>query len=509
MYRTASQIESAISILAAWFPDFFTRIQLPETSLEGRTVSALRLRAGGGSSRRGVLVVGGTHARELMNPDAIVDLAIDLFLSYANATGRSYGNRSWTADDIKIILESLDIWLLPCCNPDGRDYVLTVDGLWRKNRRQNANTACMGVDLNRNADIVWGVAQGQTSCSPCSEVYCGPGAFSEPETRNVKWLLDSERIVSFVDVHSYSELVLYPWGHAPTQTTDPAQQFTGIATGTCTASIPGSYSEYMPPIDLQRFTTVARRIASDIQAVRGRQYTAESSLQLYPTTGTQSDYAYARHLANPALERTYGFTFETGPWAGTVQDSFHPTDPSAIQNDAKAAILSLLQQSVCAIELIGLDLFAERAPLDALRTVRDRLLATTAAGREWVTLFERVQFPLLSVILRVPKLRASASELLQKLTDWVMKEDARLDEADLHRAQQLIRQLAAGAKDRALRTDLAAVSSHLSKVAGQAAQAVVANLLRRRPGSAGKRSARRPGKKVARRKAAPPPRRGK
>ena len=501
MYRTVSQIESAVSIIASWFPDFFTRVQLPETSLEGRTVSALRLRAGGGSTRRGVLVVGGTHARELMNPDAIVDLAIDLLLSYANGTGRSYGNRSWTADDIKIILESLDIWFLPCSNPDGRDYVMTVDDLWRKNRRQNANTACIGVDLNRNADIVWGVAQGQTSCLPCSDVYCGPGAFSEPETRNVKWLLDSGHMVSFVDVHSYSELVLYPWGHAPTQTTDPTKQFTGITTGTCTASIPGSYSEYMPPIDLQRFTTVAERIASDIQAVRGRQYTVESGVQLYATTGTQSDYAYARHLANAAYEKTYGFTFETGPWAGTVQDSFHPADPSAIQNDVKAAILSLLQQSVCAIELIGLDLFAEPAPLDALRRVRDRLLATTAAGREWVALFERIQFPLLSAILRVPILRKSASELMKSLTDWVMKEDAKLGEADLQRAQELIRRLAAGTRDRALRTDLATVSKTLSKVASRQAQAVVADLLRHGPGTAGKRSARRPGKKAAKRKA--------
>ena len=55
-----------------------------------------------------VLIVGGTHARELMNPDAIVELAIDLFLSYVNGTDIVYGNRRWTADDIKLILESLD-----------------------------------------------------------------------------------------------------------------------------------------------------------------------------------------------------------------------------------------------------------------------------------------------------------------------------------------------------------------------------------------------------------------
>jgi hypothetical protein len=182
-------------------------------------------------------------------------------------------------------------------------------------------------------------------------------------------------------------------------------------------------------------------------------------------------------------------------------------NPSAIQIDAKAAILSLLQQSVCAIELIGLNLFARQAPLDALRTVRDRLLATTAAGREWVALFERVQFPLLSVMLRNPKLTESASELLKRLADWVTKENAKLDQADLRRAQQLIRQLAAGTKSRALRADLAAVTKHLSKLAGRAAQAVVANLMRERPGTAGKQTKKRPDKRAAKKKSAPPKRR--
>ena len=230
--------------------------------------------------------------------------------------------------------------------------VMTADDLWRKNRR-DAGAPCPGVDLNRNADIVWGVAQGQTSCSQCSEVYCGPGPFSEPETRNVRHLLDSARIVSFVDVHSYSELVLYPWGHAGTQSLDPTKRFTGLATGTCTASVPTGYSEYMPPIDVQRFTTVAARIVADIAAVRGRRYTPESSFKLYPTTGTLGEYAYSRHIADPTKYRTYGFSFETGPFQGNVADSFHPADPSLIKRDAKAGMLGLLQQSVCAIEMIG------------------------------------------------------------------------------------------------------------------------------------------------------------
>ena len=131
MYRTSAQITSAIQILSAWFPNFFTQQQLPETSVQGQSIYALRLRAAGGSSRA-VLIVGGTHARELMNPDAIIELAIDLFLSYVNGTDIVYGNRRWSAQDVKLMLESLDIWMIPNTNPDGRDVVTSgADSLCR------------------------------------------------------------------------------------------------------------------------------------------------------------------------------------------------------------------------------------------------------------------------------------------------------------------------------------------------------------------------------------------
>jgi murein tripeptide amidase MpaA len=488
MYRTVSQINSAIQILSQWFPDFFTRVQLPEPSVQGRAVYALRLRAGGGAGRRGVLVVGGTHARELMNPDAILDLAIDLFLSYANQTGIAYGGRQWSADEVKLVLEALDVWLVPCVNPDGREHVMTVDDMWRKNRRVNAATNCIGVDLNRNADVVWGVAQGQTSCSPCADVYCGPSAFSEAEGRNVKYLLDTERIVSFVDVHSFSELVLYPWGHAPTQSTDPSQRLTGLPTGTCSASIPGNYAEYMSPRDVLRFTTVAARIAADIAAVRGRNYTPQTSLALYATTGTQGDYAYARHIINPALYKTYGFTFETGPYTGNAGDSFHPADPSLIKRDAKAGILGLLQQSVCAIELIGIKLlFAGQVDLDALRAVRDNLLATTTAGREWIALFERSQVALLTALMRNPELVEDAGEFIQAITRAVAADGGVLADADARRAVRLVRKLRSATRVQSVRADLDAVVAQLEKLAGRRTQECIESLLRSRPAVAKKR----------------------
>jgi len=300
---------------------------------------------------------------------------------------------------VGILLETLDLWLLPCLNPDGRQYVMTVDDLWRKNRRDNPGTPCDGVDLNRNLDLLWGVTEGQTSCSPCSDVFCGPSAFSEPETRNVKHMLDTHRIHCFVDVHSYSELVLYPWGHAPTQTVDATKRFTGLPSGTCAPIGQPGYQEYMNPQDLLRFQTVGQRVVDAIKAVRGRVYTSQPGIALYPTTGTHSDYVYSRHIADLSLRKTYGYTFETGPFVGDVRESFHPADPTLIKRDVKSGMLALAQQCICAIELIGVKLLERDTEVSVLRRVRDDLLGSTEAGREWIALFERAQGRLVAGVL--------------------------------------------------------------------------------------------------------------
>jgi murein tripeptide amidase MpaA len=485
MYRTVAQLDSLTAQLAAGFPQLCARVRLPEASVEGRDVYALRMRAGGGADRRGVLLVGGTHSRELMNPDALVELAVDLVVSYLNGQDIAYGGRTWPARDIKVILESLDLWLLPCSNPDGRHHVMTVDDLWRKNRRDNPQTACDGVDLNRNVGILWGVTEGQTSCSPCSDVYAGPSAFSEPEPRNVKHLLDTNRIDCFADVHSYSELVLYPWGHAPTQTADPAQRFTGLPNGTCTPIGQAGYKEYMTPRDLLRFQTVAQRIVDAIAAVRGRAYTPQPGIGLYPTTGTHGDYAYSRHIADPASRKTYGLTIETGPWVGDVRESFHPADPTPIKEDTKSGLLALVQQCICAIELIGSQQLQRETEVDALRRVRDELLGTTEAGREWITLFERVQIPLTPVVLGDQRLAREAAALLESAGRLVEDDQAVLAEEDVERGLALIRDLSERAEAGDVRADLEAVRAELERARGVASGELLQTLMRRGPGGQG------------------------
>ncbi len=483
MYRSVAQLDSLSNLLATWFPSYFMRFPLPEPSVQGRAVYALRLRAGGGGERRGVMVVGGTHSRELMNPDAIIELAVDLFISHATGSDVTYGNRTWSATDIKLILETLDLWLVPCMNPDGREYVMNIDTLWRKNRRDNPGTECDGVDLNRNFDVLWGVTQGQTSCAQCSDVYCGPEAFSEPETRNIRSVLDTRQVNCFVDVHSYSELVLWPWGHAPTQTVDPTKRFTTLPSGTCAPIGVAGYQEYMPPRDLQRFQTVGSRIVSAISSVRGRVYTSEPSIALYPTTGTQSDYAYSRHIANPKLRKTYGFTFETGPWVGNVADSFHPADPTLVKRDAKAGMIALMQQCICAIELIGARFLATDAEVTELRRIRDEVLATTEAGRAWIALFERVQLPTLTVLMADEQLSSQAAELVKRAAELTKATRSRIRDADVDSAIRFVRTLSKAPAAAELRTDLRALESRLEDLRGLTSARALASLMAEPPQS--------------------------
>jgi murein tripeptide amidase MpaA len=483
MYRTVPQLDLVTSLLARWFPQLCARTQLPEPSVEGRPVFALRLRAGEGADRRGVLFVGGTHARELMNPDALVELALDLVVSYLKGTDVVYGARTWTAEEVRLVLESLDLWFVPCSNPDGRTKVLTVDNMWRKNLRDNPGTSCDGVDLNRNADLLWGVTEGQTSCSPCSDVFAGSGAFSEPETRNVKYLLDTQPIHTFMDVHSFSELVLYPWGHAHSQTTDPAQRFTGLPTGTCAPIAVPDYQEYITPQDLARFTTVGQRVVDAIAAVRGSVYTPQTGRALYATTGVQSDYAYSRHIANPELRKTYGFTLETGPRVDTVEDSFHPPDPTLIKRDAKAGMLALAQQSVCAFDLIGLQLLRRQTEVDAMRRVREEVLASTEAGREWIALIERVELPVASLLFTDERLAGRAAALIERAGRLFEDERSVVGDEDVDLARALLNELAerAGAEDTQVRTDLEAAGAALEQARKMPPTEVLKQLASRGP----------------------------
>ena len=181
---------------------------------------------------------------------------------------------SLDAGKVAEIVDNLDVVVFPQANPDGRHHSMTVDPMWRKNRRPvgHGDPHCAagggngpGVDINRNYDFLWDFpslfspdAPVQTSTDPCSEVYRGPSAASEPETANVAWLLDRVPSVGyFIDVHSFGEDILYNWGDDDDQTTDPTMNFhnpafdgkRGIPDST-PGGDPEKYREYLPAADL-------------------------------------------------------------------------------------------------------------------------------------------------------------------------------------------------------------------------------------------------------------------
>ena len=141
--------------------------------------------------------------------------------------------------------------------------------LWRKNRRQNANGS-FGVDPNRNYGYMWGTLNVNTSSHvPQDETYVGPRAFSEPEVRAVRNLVAVELFSGVLTYHSYSQLILYPWGYTSNPIVDP--------------------------IDRGDMQQVAEKMKGLIHSVHGKTYTPEQASTLYPTAGDTTDWTYGEY----------------------------------------------------------------------------------------------------------------------------------------------------------------------------------------------------------------------
>lgn len=414
-YLTAAGIEACIQWLANTYPQICQLLPLPEPSVEGRGIHMLKIANGAAPGRRGVLLVGGVHARELVPPDCLASFAFKLCAAYSNGTDLIFGPQVYSNLDVRLVVDVLDTFILPLANPDGRTYVQAVGGdpWWRKNRNPNPGLPCMGVDINRNYDFLWSSGIG-TSSYACSEVFKGAGAFSEPETRNVRSVLDNHpHIVSMMDVHSYSQLVLHPWGDDDNQSTDPSQNFLNPAYNGV-RGVPGdtAYREYIPADDLNWFATTGGKVRDAIAAVRGTVYTVEQGIRLYPTTGTANDYGYCRHFADTSKRRVYSYTLETGL-------EFQPTYAEALNiiSEVSSGLFQLCLSSLCVVESVvaGTSLVAALEDLRAFR----REMESTVAGRSYVRLLDRHSVELLRLVAADEALRARALALLEAVTEVV------------------------------------------------------------------------------------------
>ncbi len=215
-------------------------------------------------------------------------------------------------------MENLEVFVFPDVNPDGKHFSQTgrsaEEVYWRKNRNPNAitNTGDIGVDINRNFDFLWSSGIG-TSTDPADEIYKGTDLFSEPENKNVQYILDAySNIGYYLDVHSYSSLIMYSWGNAKNQSIDSNQNFRNPAYDDARKDPNSNYEEYIPTEDELRMKDLANRMNAALAAVRGRGYEVQQSVGLYPTTGTSDDYMFSRHFVDGMKNKVLGFTIEFG-----------------------------------------------------------------------------------------------------------------------------------------------------------------------------------------------------
>ncbi len=353
-YLNVVEVESALAAAATAQNDSFTQlITLPRKTWEGRVCHALKIGKNGGNNHPGIFFLGGVHAREWGSSDILVNFVQLLTHAYATNTGITIGSKTYTAAQIKSIVNKKQVYVFPQANPDGRHYSMTKQAMWRKNRRPapggHSQPKCVGVDINRNYDFLWDypkyfhpAAPIASSKDPCDhDVYIGPGAISEPETKNVVWIFDQfPNICYFIDIHSYSEDILYNWGDDTDQSADPSMNFRNAAfNGKRGIATDSAYKEFINAGDRTAVVALANRMRDAIKMVRGRTYTVEQSVGLYPTAGTSDDYAFSRHIVDSSKTKVYSYTIEWGSASNLTP--FHPpyTEMQVIIREITLALL--------------------------------------------------------------------------------------------------------------------------------------------------------------------------
>ena len=336
-YLTADEIERALVIGEERYPGCVERIALPHLTWEKRRCHALRIGKGRGRGRPGICFIGGVHGREWGSADILIYFAIRLLRAYRDRTGIGAGRRAYTAAQIRRIVEKKDIFLFPQVNPDGRHYSMERQPMWRKNRRPappGRGARSIGVDLNRNFPMMWRFdrhfAPGtvESSHHPSDfETYVGPRAASEPETRNVIWLLDRyPQIRYFVDLHAYGETILHSWGTDENQSDDPEMCFANPKFDGKRGRIhDDDYREHIDPDDEKAAIRLGRHMSRAIGLVRGRKYKVQQSVGLYPAAGCSDDYAYSRHITDSTKSKVLAYTIEWG--RSRFSTPFHPPYP--------------------------------------------------------------------------------------------------------------------------------------------------------------------------------------
>ncbi|XP_068052238.1 carboxypeptidase O [Anomalospiza imberbis] len=221
-------------------------------TFENRTMYYLQISQPSKKTKKIIWMDCGIHAREWISPAFCQWFVKEILQNYK------------TDPKISRFLQNLDLYVLPVLNIDGYMYSWEEDRLWRKSRSPYENGTCYGTDLNRNFNSSWGSVGVSFNCS--SDVFCGSGPESEPETRAVAQFIKSKKsdILCYLTIHSYGQFILTPYG-----------------------------STTKPPSNNEELMQVAKEAAAALTGKYGTSYRIGSTaLILYSNSGSSRDWAH-------------------------------------------------------------------------------------------------------------------------------------------------------------------------------------------------------------------------
>ncbi|KAK0407775.1 hypothetical protein QR680_003586 [Steinernema hermaphroditum] len=270
-FHNLQEIFAYLSSVAKAFPRKASIFSIGK-SHRGRDIRGLKI-GNPGSNKKSAFIHGCLHSREWIGCATMLYIINEL---------------TQNAQQYQSLLDTLDIYIVPVANPDGYEVTWGNQRMWRKTVSGPYGAwQCYGVDPNRNFDFKFKTSG--YSNSPCDETYAGPRPFSEVESKAIANFLDNHKssLKAYVDVHSYSELFMYPYGYARTY-----------------------------PKNIASLRSVAERATNAINEVNGADFRQGTIVDIiYPASGSTVDYAkgvsgipytYALEL-RPNRNSPYGF----------------------------------------------------------------------------------------------------------------------------------------------------------------------------------------------------------
>jgi hypothetical protein len=290
-YLTLNEVMAELDSMRAKYPALITKRDSIGTTIEKRTIWAVKISKNPDvdENEPRPLYTALHHARE---PESMMQMIYFMWYLLEN-----YG----TDEEVTGLVEHREMYFVPVVNPDGYAYnqqtFSSGGGMWRKNRRKNPDSTTVGVDLNRNYGYQWGFNNAGSSSNGASETYRGVSGFSEPEAQAMRNFCIAKKFSVALNYHTYSNLLIYPWGYSDSDTRD---------------------------------SVFFRSMASDLTASTRYTYGTGSQTVGYVTNGNSDDWMYGDTIAKPKV-------FSMTPEIGAFTDGFWP---------APARILPLAQENL-------------------------------------------------------------------------------------------------------------------------------------------------------------------